>query len=312
MRTPGFMRTPFALSGDKTAIPNDVQPGGQVSMLQGYGPDYAKDLVSDPTAKAIDRAQMNQLLWIMSTLIGRWQSETFPEWIDPASNNGVAFPYSIGTIVRVASGSSWVLRQSRVDNNTEVPDPAAPSANWADAIGGLSNAVLKDQATLQSMAGPLAVGLGSTVLGTTMAATVNDKRIVTAEWATVGKGSEKSPAGNTSGTSRNSLSYPTWMTGPGNQNVRRLWGVAPLSSLGYNGRYMWQSNPIPIFAAPISPTQTANLCMLSTINVIPNPVSDPVSVACNMPDYQNLVIRASSLTDYGPNMFASWSVDYIA
>ena len=38
-----FIKIPFALSGDKTAIPDDIQVNGSVSYTEGWGIDYAKN-----------------------------------------------------------------------------------------------------------------------------------------------------------------------------------------------------------------------------------------------------------------------------
>lgn len=40
---PKFIKYPFALAGDKTAIPNIIQPDGSVSYVIGWGEDYSKN-----------------------------------------------------------------------------------------------------------------------------------------------------------------------------------------------------------------------------------------------------------------------------
>lgn len=121
-----FFRVPFGLSGDLTAIPDPTQVGGEVSFTQGYGPDYQRDQTSDPLAKPIERQGMNYLLNQMTQALKFWQTESFPEWIAAADNNGVAFPYEIGTVVRwrATGGDPFKNYRSRVANNTALPSDA--------------------------------------------------------------------------------------------------------------------------------------------------------------------------------------------
>lgn len=50
---------PFAVSGDKTPVPDASQPSGNVSYTDGYTPDYQADQATDPNAKDIERQKLN-------------------------------------------------------------------------------------------------------------------------------------------------------------------------------------------------------------------------------------------------------------
>ena len=65
---------PFAATGDKTAVPNTLQPDGTVSYAQGFGPDYELDKTLDPiNAKDVPRDQTNQLYFDLTDAVGEQQ-----------------------------------------------------------------------------------------------------------------------------------------------------------------------------------------------------------------------------------------------
>lgn len=65
---------PFASTGNKTAVPNTLQPDGTVSYAQGFGPDYELDKTVDPVnAKDVPRAQTNQLYYDLTDAVGEQQ-----------------------------------------------------------------------------------------------------------------------------------------------------------------------------------------------------------------------------------------------
>lgn len=135
-----FIAVPFALSGDVTAIPDAVVPAGLVSFTQGYGPDYARDLDTDPLAKSIDRANMNYLFNVISAICREWQTEAFPEWIDAASNAGVAFPYDLQTVVRwrALPADPFLNYVSLHTANTALPSSAA---DWQPLVTNVATAL---------------------------------------------------------------------------------------------------------------------------------------------------------------------------
>lgn len=135
MRDP-FIKVPFASSGDRSSIPDATQPSGSISMQNGWGIDYEKEVGVVPGAKSVNRQDMNQIFNLISTLVNRWQTEAFPEWVDSAANGGSALEYPVGTIVRYPSGSNFVLRESLLNNNTATPNPTSSTAQWADPTSG--------------------------------------------------------------------------------------------------------------------------------------------------------------------------------
>ena len=70
-----YFNKPFAVSGEKGAIPNDTQPGGDMSYEQGFSSDYQADQTSDPNAKDIDRQQTNQLYNDITSELKIWQEQ---------------------------------------------------------------------------------------------------------------------------------------------------------------------------------------------------------------------------------------------
>lgn len=120
------IRTPFAENGDRTAI-QDVPPAdGTVNYETGYTPQYSLDIVSDPTARRVNRDRFNQLMHDITSNIQEWQNQLFPSYVPPTSNGNTALSYSRGMIVTFNN----TARVSLVDNNTTQPD----SSSWADAF----------------------------------------------------------------------------------------------------------------------------------------------------------------------------------
>lgn len=131
-----FIREPFALTGDKSTVPDGAQGDGKVSFNQGWTPDYSKDLSTDPSAKPIDRAQMNYLFLVITQILRHWQTETFPEWIAPADNGGVAYSYEFGAVVKYRPNDQtpFVTVISAQDNNTAVPTSSAAWLNFSQTV----------------------------------------------------------------------------------------------------------------------------------------------------------------------------------
>lgn len=119
-----FFHTPFAVNGDKTTIPRSTQSGGQVSFNEGWGPDYQRDLTTDPRAKTVDRDVMNSLLNGITVAIRQYQTHGYPEWITPANNNNTAFGYSAGVVV-LYNGTPYL--SLKADNQAT---PGADANAW--------------------------------------------------------------------------------------------------------------------------------------------------------------------------------------
>lgn len=172
MREP-FIKVPFADGGDKTPIPRATQPDGSISMQQGWGVDYEKEFGVDPAAKTVDRQAMNQVLNISTALLNRWQTETFPEWIDSASNDGSPFLYPIGAVVRysadgIAPYLAWV---NLVADNGTSPSVANGWILLTDALSSYRDPT----ESLRGM--PLVATQSETVAGTDDAKVVTPKKL---------------------------------------------------------------------------------------------------------------------------------------
>lgn len=103
---------PFASTGNKTAVPNTLQPDGTVSYAQGFGPDYELDKTVDPVnAKDVPRAQTNQLYYDLTDAVGEQQLYGVALWgADRA-------PYPLNARA-YHTGKLW---QSNVANNNGEP-----------------------------------------------------------------------------------------------------------------------------------------------------------------------------------------------
>lgn len=125
-----WYKTPFALSGDKTAVPNAVQGDGSVSYGEGWGPDYERDPDTDPDAKRFPRDENNQLLFDLTSNVREYQLAGFPEWVTAAQNDGVPVGYPINACVRWngGAGTAWVVYYAVIDNATA--EPGTDPAQW--------------------------------------------------------------------------------------------------------------------------------------------------------------------------------------
>lgn len=124
-----FFSQPFAVSGDKVTIPEDAQPSGAVSFAQGFTFDYTRELGVDPLAKAIPRDVTNELFYLVTQALGQIQREGVAEFIAPADNDGAAFPYARGALVRYGTPKRTFV--SRVDANVALPTDAT---KWAPLV----------------------------------------------------------------------------------------------------------------------------------------------------------------------------------
>lgn len=118
-----FIRIPFGLSGDRTAVPDAVQPGGEVSFSQGFGPDY-EIAPGDPGWKPVPRDESNGLYFDIFDNIRQYQLYGVPEWVDASQNGGVAVSYPLAARVR----HNDIVYGSVVANNTV--EPGTDPTKW--------------------------------------------------------------------------------------------------------------------------------------------------------------------------------------
>lgn len=115
---------PFATTGNKTAVPDTLQPDGTVSYAQGFGPDYELDKTVDPVnAKDVPRAQTNQLYYDLTDAVGEQQLYGVALWgADRA-------PYPLNARA-YHTGKLW---RSNVANNSGEPG----IVGWDDVSANL-------------------------------------------------------------------------------------------------------------------------------------------------------------------------------
>lgn len=141
-----YFRIPFALTGDKTPIPETTQPSGDVSYEEGYGLDYQLDPGIEPSAKNIERDKYNAVLNDITVALQEYQQLGVPYFITTAQNGGVPFPYPINAIVRYDNGTYEGLYRSRINNNTSLP---TVTANWFEIVVSGSSALVIPSATFE-------------------------------------------------------------------------------------------------------------------------------------------------------------------
>jgi len=120
---------PFAASGDRTAIPETVQPDGSISYPDGYGIDYQLDPATPPGLN-IERNKFNELQYQITLALQQYQRLGFPDFITTSDNGGTPFPYAINATVRFTGGFAGAGARnyySLVDANTATP---ADNTKW--------------------------------------------------------------------------------------------------------------------------------------------------------------------------------------
>ncbi|WP_233981745.1 Ig-like domain-containing protein [Pectobacterium versatile] len=129
-----FFRVPFAQSGDRQTIPETTPSDGSISFPSGWGSDYAKDPDVDANAKFVAREAMNAILFAITNAVRQYQVFGFPEYITPADNNGGAFSYSSGAVIRYRAAADQPFKSyvSIADNNTSVP--GTDETKWQEFI----------------------------------------------------------------------------------------------------------------------------------------------------------------------------------
>jgi len=139
-----FFRYPFAVAGDKTAVPDPTQVSGAVSWQQGYGPQYELPY-TDPNARDIERNQNNQLHYDITTALQEYQTNGVPDWIDPAQNGAANYAYPLGARVRYTDG---VIYESIAAANNTLPTDVT---KWI-AVGGSNASIAFSNVTVVASA----------------------------------------------------------------------------------------------------------------------------------------------------------------
>lgn len=149
-----FFYTPFAASGTKTAVPVPSQISGEVSYTDGFTVDYAQDPAVDPlTAKDIERAKYNQIMYAVTLALKELQSHAIPDFITSALNGGSAWSYSKDDLVRWNNGVETLAYISLVNSNTSDPSDTTKWRRFSASSFPVGSLLAYDGATLPSDGG---------------------------------------------------------------------------------------------------------------------------------------------------------------
>ena len=118
-----FFRFPWAVTGDRSDIPEEKQADGSVSFQEGYGPSYELDPASSANARNIERRIYNQLLHDITSTLKQYYQFGVPPFIAPEMNGGSSFAY--GLYARVLYEGR--VYESLINNNTSLP---TVTASW--------------------------------------------------------------------------------------------------------------------------------------------------------------------------------------
>ena len=251
-----FVKVPFALTGDKTAIPEPVQITGEMSFTQGYGPRYSEDPTT--TGLRLEREQMNQLFYILSLDINQYQTESFPRFITAADNGGVAYSYSKYATVLYDDGSGLAPYQSLANANTDLP---TVTASWRK-LDPYNRTIERDS--------PAFTG---TPTAPTAAPNDNSTKIATTAYA------DQAVAAAFGAY----LPYKAMVVfdGDGGVTIKKAHNIASVTRVSA-GRYLVQfTNPLPDADYPMSIAGTANLGGLNGAILAPSASSPPQNKTAN-------------------------------
>ena len=116
-----YFQFPFAVTGQKTAIPETTQANGAVSYQEGYGSDYSEDPASTPGARNIERVMFNQALFDITSTLQLYYQTAVPPYITAEQNGGTAFAYQENARVFF----NGRIYESTIANNTNLPTVSA-------------------------------------------------------------------------------------------------------------------------------------------------------------------------------------------
>lgn len=134
-----FFKDAFAVSGDKTAIPNIIQVDGSVSYTEGFGFDYQRDIATEPTAKSVPRDSTNQLFFDITSALQQYQSFGIPNFITTSDNDGTPFSYSKYARVLYDDGTHGLRPYASLINaNTALPSDETKWRLLDDVEGALT------------------------------------------------------------------------------------------------------------------------------------------------------------------------------
>lgn len=119
MTLPVYYSYPFAVSGDREAIPtlaSSASPSYGMSYQNGYTSAYAIQL-GDPDSLPINREQMNGLFYDLCSNVQNYQQQGTAPWHPASDNNGVSIEYPLYARVLYAG----LIYESQAATNTDTP-----------------------------------------------------------------------------------------------------------------------------------------------------------------------------------------------
>ena len=117
-----YFVNPFGVSGDRTVIPEPVQPDGSVSYTSGFGVDYELDPLLSPAALDVPRNKTNELFYEITLAVQQYQQTGNPTFITTGDNLGSPYPYGKNAIVTYDDGLNGVrVFRSLITSNTNLP-----------------------------------------------------------------------------------------------------------------------------------------------------------------------------------------------
>lgn len=144
-----YIRFAWATAGDQGAtIPDDTVPAGTLSWQAGWPGRYQLPYPSDVNALPIDRSEMNQILFDISTAVQDYQNFATPPFITAALNGGVPYAYVKNAYAAfdAGDGNGVQIYQSNTSLNTDSPTPGGgdplPAAGWDLKDDNVSSNVL--------------------------------------------------------------------------------------------------------------------------------------------------------------------------
>jgi microcystin-dependent protein len=127
-----FFVNPWAISGDKTAIPDPTQSSGVVSYATGYTSRYQLAYPSDPSSLAILRMNDNQLFYDVTLGLQQYQTIGVPNFVSTSDNLDTPFPYTKYSYALYDDGVNGPrIFQSKVNSNINLPTVVA-DWRWCD------------------------------------------------------------------------------------------------------------------------------------------------------------------------------------
>jgi len=121
-------------AANRAAVPELPQDDGSVSYTQGLGPYYSLNYALGPPALPLDRKQSNQVFYDITNAIRQYQTLARPDFITPADNGGVPFPYELYAQVRYDDGSGFKVYENQVNVNPNDPTSPTWQVNSGDPI----------------------------------------------------------------------------------------------------------------------------------------------------------------------------------